>query len=460
MTLNGKIKLKVKTIVTYQEKALINTVTTVFPKCQRISCLFHYKKDIIRNIKSYGLYNKANKNQSNIIIYKLGKLPFTYKGDIKYVIQETQNIINKYPIYKNFIENYFLKIHKEYFIDKSLDFSNIPNDCRSNSFLENYNIYIKQNLGKHRIVNWVNFINFIKAESSRSIEKLLKAANSNISESNQKQSDNSLKKAIDKPNNTKKFIIEEKKYELTEIFKDIKEQQNNIDKKEVINSLVYSTMGFKNLGETCYMNSAIQILIHMKNFIANLLETNYPNNINITNALKHLIYDIHMLNESAENNPFVKNSILYYSPIDFKVIITNKYPLYSTGQHDSMEFIRILLNELIEDNKTKDSIAKYYEINNNNKTKYEMYKEYTEFFNDREHSYIHDLFYFQVISTYKCTCGYKSYTCENLLEIPLNITEEKEDIYLNDLMKDLFTETEISWNNKCWQCKKKKKHTK
>ena len=27
-------------------------------------------------------------------------------------------------------------------------------------------------------------------------------------------------------------------------------------------------------------------------------------------------------------------------------------------------------------------------------------------------------------------------------------------------MKDLFTETEISWNNKCWQCKKKKKHTK
>ena len=38
--------------------------------------------------------------------------------------------------------------------------------------MENYNGYIKSQLGKHRIINWVNFINFIKLESQRSINKL------------------------------------------------------------------------------------------------------------------------------------------------------------------------------------------------------------------------------------------------------------------------------------------------
>ena len=43
--------------------------------------------------------------------------------------------------------------------------------------MENYNGYIKRILG-NRIINWVNFLNFIKDESERSITKLLD--NSNI----------------------------------------------------------------------------------------------------------------------------------------------------------------------------------------------------------------------------------------------------------------------------------------
>ena len=45
-------------------------------------------------------------------------------------------------------------------------------------------------------------------------------------------------------------------------------------------------------------------------------------------------------------------------------------------------------------------MAPYHVINNNNKTKYEVYHEYEEFFKSRENSYIHELFYFQTISTY------------------------------------------------------------
>ena len=68
--------LQYETIVTDQEIGLINATKKYFPNCQRISCLFHYKQDILRNLKSYGLYNKKYKTDSDIILNKLGKLPF------------------------------------------------------------------------------------------------------------------------------------------------------------------------------------------------------------------------------------------------------------------------------------------------------------------------------------------------------------------------------------------------
>ena len=84
-----------------------------------------------------------------------------------------KDLIKKYPLYENFINQYFLKNKLEYFKDRPLDYCSIPDDCRSNSYLENYNGYIKYELGKYRIVNWINFIHFIKEESSHLIEKLL-----------------------------------------------------------------------------------------------------------------------------------------------------------------------------------------------------------------------------------------------------------------------------------------------
>ena len=108
----------------------------------------------------------------------------------------------------------------QYFIDNSLIYDIIPEDCRTNNFLENYNGYIKLNLGKHRIINWVNFIHFIKSESSRSIEKLLNSVNYNvksikkISEKKEfkKSTNNSVfteikSKNIDLETNKRKFIL-------------------------------------------------------------------------------------------------------------------------------------------------------------------------------------------------------------------------------------------------------------
>ena len=88
--------LNFETIVTDQEAALINVVKKFFPNSQRISCLFHYKQDILRNLKSYGLYKKNLKQNSDIILKKLGNLPFIYKGDLKIFEKECRDIKNNY----------------------------------------------------------------------------------------------------------------------------------------------------------------------------------------------------------------------------------------------------------------------------------------------------------------------------------------------------------------------------
>ena len=70
---------------------------------------------------------------------------------MQYIQDKLINICLKYPKYDNFINNDF-RIHKiPYFIDQSLNYNNIPQYCRTNNFLENYNGYIKTQLGKKKL---------------------------------------------------------------------------------------------------------------------------------------------------------------------------------------------------------------------------------------------------------------------------------------------------------------------
>jgi len=79
---NKMENIKFETIVTDQEIALINIVKKYFPKAKKIAFLFDFKQDILRNLKSYGLYKKDQKDESNSLLNEIGKLPFIYKGDM------------------------------------------------------------------------------------------------------------------------------------------------------------------------------------------------------------------------------------------------------------------------------------------------------------------------------------------------------------------------------------------
>ena len=55
------IDIEIETIITDTEPALINIVKKFFPNSKRIACFFHYKQDLIRNIRLYCLYKKDQK---------------------------------------------------------------------------------------------------------------------------------------------------------------------------------------------------------------------------------------------------------------------------------------------------------------------------------------------------------------------------------------------------------------
>lgn len=94
ITDNRKIDLDIRSIITDTEKALINVIKKYFPNSQRIVYYYHFKEDILRNLKSYGLYKENYKNISDLVLKKLDNLPFIYKGDNK-ILFDSLNKIKK-----------------------------------------------------------------------------------------------------------------------------------------------------------------------------------------------------------------------------------------------------------------------------------------------------------------------------------------------------------------------------
>ena len=247
---------------------------------------------------------------------------------------------------------------------------------------------------------------------------------------------------------------EEKERRINEILKLEKkreEKKKNIENEkmlklqieEKIKNVYENLNGLINLGNTCYMNTCLQFLIHCKPFLRRLYQK-IP-----TRVLSRDFYDLCELQA---------NSTQPNSPFKLKRNFAHKHLLYSNyNQHDSQEFCRLLLDDMSRELNRVISLPKYEELDEKNKDKNEILKEFNELFKKREDSIIVDTFYLQIINTFECKCGYKTYSFENLLDIPLIFPEKykEKSIELYELIENYFNEEKINWNLICPGCNKK-----
>ncbi|CCH63060.1 hypothetical protein TBLA_0J00600 [Henningerozyma blattae CBS 6284] len=120
------------------------------------------------------------------------------------------------------------------------------------------------------------------------------------------------------------------------------------------------TLGLVNLGNTCYMNSALQCLIHLPKFNEYFLLNGYQKEINLDNPigyqgnvanafgkLIHKLFEERIIDNESEKSSFSINS---FSPTNFKSTVGYCNSMFSGYlQQDSQEFLAFILDGLHED---------------------------------------------------------------------------------------------------------------
>lgn len=245
-------------------------------------------------------------------------------------ITEKESYSKAFPIRQNFqipilkyTDYYFEALHKQlieyknkqYYIKIGLHGSKLPNFFLSLSFA----IFYKDSLDNE--IKTLFEANVLKKDNN--ILKLDKPLCQNMEfQEKKKRYSNSV------PYKEIKSFINKKGYSLSDI--------KNID--YLYKSITSKIFGLKNLGNTCFLNSSLQILIHSPLFIKRFLEDCIKlNEKNIQNTLIYEFFNLIMEINSNNSNVF--------SPNKFISSFLNKCNLFSLGQQsDSQRFYRNLLN--------------------------------------------------------------------------------------------------------------------
>lgn len=187
---------------------------------------------------------------------------------------------------------------------------------------------------------------------------------------------------------------------------DLEKNFNNINLNGIINKFKFTFVGLVNIGNTCFMNWSLQLLFHIKNFINKLISIRIDDNKFIAKEI------IDLYNQLLKQEEYS-----YLSPINFKNIFSNKHSIYKTGQHDSCEFLRVLLDDLNNENNYNKNTVSYHQFIYNKQNKKDLSKDFHKFFL----SFIIDIFYIQLSNLFICECGYESLNFQKCLDIPLLI---------------------------------------
>ena len=175
----------------------------------------------------------------------------------------------------------------------------------------------------------------------------------------------------------------------------------SVDIKQLINPKSnHGLTGLKNLGNTCFMNSAIQCLSSCEELTKYFLLKKYQDELNTNNGAKGKIAEAYysLILELWNGNA------KYINPWDFRQIFVSYVKQFAGfSQQDSDEMLNFVLDSLHEDlNRVKTKPYSELKEKFENETEEEASLRWWKNHIDRENSIIVDLFHGQFKSVVKC----------------------------------------------------------
>ena len=215
-------------------------------------------------------------------------------------------------------------------------------------------------------------------------------------------------------------------------------KDNDSNSNSYYNLIITSKVGLTNLGNTCFMNTCLQNLIHSEDFIKRLVSKSNIINSNTPITLKFYNLCKSMATEKAGN----------IAPSEFKLKFGSKHSLFSGyGQNDTQEFCRFLLEDMNKELNEVRHKPPYKELNTSGKSKIVCDKEFDELFRSRESSIVMDSFYGQIINIFTCKCKYKTYSFQKVLDLPLLLRNTNMSVSIFELLDDHFEGLRQNVNN-------------
>ena len=248
-----------------------------------------------------------------------------------------------------------------------------------------------------------------------------------------------------------------KKIEATEqnIPKPTPVKKRPLDKSDY-QKIIFKDIGIINLGNTCFINSCLQVLIHCPSFIYGFFSKDKLINKEKT-PISYYLYSIcvHMMNT-------VNTQEKYLDISNFRYKFAEKHQTFGGYiQNDSQEFCRVLLEDLSNElNEVKTKAVYRTLTNSDKKQKIEKDVEFDKSFRERENSIIIDLFYAQLITSFTCECKEETYSFQKILDFPLLLPENTQNIDIMHLLRNNFKPEIIDFESKCKKCQKVSKHKK